>query len=341
MPDRTALIRAGARARGLDPAAVLAVASREGLSGGIGDGGHAFGPWQLNNAGGVITGQFKGQTPQQINQWAWSPAGINYALDRIAKVAKGLTGSQAINSIVRNFERPAAPDAEVAGAINAYGGNASAVAPAGSVGRGSQPLPGLGGAASPVLGSGPAQGLDSKQTLLLSLLSNGGKDSAITSLLGQHMMEQNQPAPSLGPLVKTPVASPAGTSALPAATGTPGTYKFLQTEGGATLQGVDPKLLAAAERLGQFEHAPLTVASGYRDYAKQAALYSRYVQSGYNNAYIAAKPGTSNHESGHALDLLINGRPIDSLGEAVLARFGLHNGVPGDHPHTTLIGVNG
>jgi D-alanyl-D-alanine carboxypeptidase len=336
--DRTAYIRAQARARGLDPAAVIAVASREGLSGGIGDGGHAFGPWQLNNAGGVITGQFKGESPQQINQWAWSPSGINYALDRIAKVAKGLTGKQAVNSIVRNFERPAAPDAEVAGAISAYGGNATAVAPAGGPGK---QAPAPGSAAAPVMGAGPVSGLDDKQTLLLSLLSNGGQDSTLTNLLAQHLSQQNAaaaPAPSLG---SAPVASPAAPTALPGYSGTPGTYKDLQTEGGATLKGVNPKLLTAAERLAEFEHQPLTVASGYRDYAKQASLYNRYVQSGYNNAYIAAKPGSSNHESGNALDLLINGKPIDSLGAAVLARFGLHNGVAGDHPHTTLIGVNG
>src|SRR4051812_28367269 len=121
MPDRRAYIRAQAIARGLDPNAVEAVGKQEGYSGGIGDGGHAFGPFQLNNAGGVLTGQFKGQSPEQINKWAWSPAGINYALDRIAKVAGGLKGQEAIASIVRRFERPANPDREVANANAAYG----------------------------------------------------------------------------------------------------------------------------------------------------------------------------------------------------------------------------
>lgn len=115
-------IAQGAAARGLDPQAVLAVASMEGLSGGIGDGGHAFGPFQLNNAGGVITGKFPGATPQQINDWAWSPAGINFALDHMASVARGLTGPAAIDAIVRRFERPLAPNPEVAGAVARYGG---------------------------------------------------------------------------------------------------------------------------------------------------------------------------------------------------------------------------
>lgn len=106
----------------LDPRAVMAVASQEGMSGGIGDNGHAFGPFQLNNAGGVITGRFAGQTPQQINQWAWSPAGINYALGRIASVANGLHGQAAVSNIVSRFERPANIPREIAGASAAYGG---------------------------------------------------------------------------------------------------------------------------------------------------------------------------------------------------------------------------
>lgn len=120
------LIVQGARARGLDPAAVLAVASQEGLSGRIGDGGHAYGPWQLNNAGGVITGTHPGTNDPRIQAWASSPAGINFALDRIAQVARGLHGAQAVNAIVTQFERPRNPGKEVAGANAAYGNYAGA-----------------------------------------------------------------------------------------------------------------------------------------------------------------------------------------------------------------------
>lgn len=105
----------------LDPRAVLAVASREGLGGGIGDGGHAFGPFQLNNAGGVLTGRFTNLDPQAINRWAWSPEGIRYALDRINQVAGGLKGRAAVEAIVNRFERPANPGAEISGALGAYG----------------------------------------------------------------------------------------------------------------------------------------------------------------------------------------------------------------------------
>lgn len=113
-----------AQARGVDPKAALAVGSQEGLSGGIGDGGHAFGPFQVNDAGGVLTNKFPGWTTQQKQSWAWSPAGVNFALDGIAGVAKGLSGPEAVKNIVSRYERPANPGKEISGALNAYGKNA-------------------------------------------------------------------------------------------------------------------------------------------------------------------------------------------------------------------------
>lgn len=110
-----------AGAAGLDPKAVLSVSKMEGLGGGIGDGGHAFGPFQLNNAGGVITGMFPGWTNQQIQAWAWSKQGVQFALSKMAGVAGGMKGSTAINAIVRGFERPKNPNAEIAGALAADG----------------------------------------------------------------------------------------------------------------------------------------------------------------------------------------------------------------------------
>lgn len=121
-PNLASLLAPGARARNLDLNALLAIASHEGAGGGIGDGGHAFGPFQLNNAGGVLTGKFRGMSPQQINQWAWSPAGIAFAEDRIAQVAGGERGPQAVKDIATKFERPANVGAEIQDALAHYGG---------------------------------------------------------------------------------------------------------------------------------------------------------------------------------------------------------------------------
>lgn len=136
-------IAAKARALGLDPDAVLRVGSAEGLSGGIGDGGHAFGPWQLNNAGGVITGKFPGQTPEQINEWAWSPQGVDYALGGIDRVAHGLTGPAAVSAIVNRFERPADPQGEIARALghSVMAGSSTGRTPGLPGGGGSMPQP--------------------------------------------------------------------------------------------------------------------------------------------------------------------------------------------------------
>jgi len=103
---------------GLDPKAVLAIAQHEGLSGRIGDGGHAFGPFQLNNAGGVLTNQPAGH---QNNDWAWSNQGIIWALKRMATVAGGLTGRQAVTAIASRFERPADVQGEINDAWSHYG----------------------------------------------------------------------------------------------------------------------------------------------------------------------------------------------------------------------------
>jgi hypothetical protein len=115
-PWWSAYIRRGAIQRGLDPAAVLAVASMEGLSGGVGDNGHAFGPFQENDAGGVLTNR-----PGNHRQFAESRKGIDFALDAMVPLAKGLKGEHAINAIVTHFERPANPGKEIAGATARLG----------------------------------------------------------------------------------------------------------------------------------------------------------------------------------------------------------------------------
>ena len=133
------LIRTLALRRNLDPRAVLSVAGKEGLGGGIGDAGTSFGPFQLH-LGGAFPSGIQGNK----QAWAWSPAGISYALNRIASVASGLRGRAAVENIISRFERPANPGREIAGALADYGTGASAGIPAGGASIGS---------VSPLLGS--------------------------------------------------------------------------------------------------------------------------------------------------------------------------------------------
>ena len=111
----------GSRRRGLDPHAVLAVARVEGLSGGIGDQGTSHGPFQLH-VGGAFPTRLAGLSGQQRQAWAESQQGINYALDRIASVARGRRGRDAVAAIVSRFERPADIPGEIAKAYGLYGG---------------------------------------------------------------------------------------------------------------------------------------------------------------------------------------------------------------------------
>lgn len=144
MNARAAAIAQMARQRGLDPRAVLAIASVEGgFNGSIGDHGTSFGPFQMHEGGALPRGI---SNPQQ---WANSRAGIGYALDHINTVAHGLRGQAAVSAISSRFERPANVPGEISKAMSRYGsaggGSAPALPPSGV----SSPMSPSGGMGSP------------------------------------------------------------------------------------------------------------------------------------------------------------------------------------------------
>lgn len=190
----------------LDPAATLAVASREGLSGAIGDGGHAFGDFQLNNAGGVITGKFAGMSPAQIEAWANTPQGINFALSGLARVAANQTGEQAVNSIVSRYERPANIPGETAGfaALGSYGSLASL--PAAKPAASTPFVPKVVGTVVPTATpTTQAGGLDASTQALLE------------TLLASHPANQAPVAPpTIMPLAQAPSTAPTLAAPTPA-----------------------------------------------------------------------------------------------------------------------------
>lgn len=113
-------ITAAANKYGLDPAALIAVAQVEsGLNpSAVGDSGHAFGLFQFNNAGGVITGQ---ANPERYLNPQFNAM---EAARHIAKIpgARGSKGAAAVKLIVNRFERPANPRAEINKALANYAG---------------------------------------------------------------------------------------------------------------------------------------------------------------------------------------------------------------------------
>ena len=79
------------------------------------------------------------------------------------------------------------------------------------------------------------------------------------------------------------------------------------------------------------------VRSGYRTYEEQAALYRNYLRNGWP---LAAKPGTSRHETGRAADVQLvtpKGHYLNIGGDAktrkLLKEEGLHRPVEGEFWH--------
>ena len=110
----------------LDPAALLAVAvNGEGNFSNPGDSNSSFGPFSLHQGGALNTSPgeaiYQSSGAPSASLWAWSPAGVDYAVGQIAQaVPQGQTGTAAISSIVTQFEHPADPTSEINRAVAGY-----------------------------------------------------------------------------------------------------------------------------------------------------------------------------------------------------------------------------
>ncbi|MBT9587302.1 M15 family metallopeptidase [bacterium] len=89
-------------------------------------------------------------------------------------------------------------------------------------------------------------------------------------------------------------------------------------------------MVAAAKKDG----VTLTITSGFRSRAEQERLYSAY-KNGTGN--LAARPGTSNHEKGDAIDFGGGQAAYDWLAKNA-SKFGMHGNVPGEPWHYSLNG---
>jgi hypothetical protein len=115
-------------------------------------------------------------------------------------------------------------------------------------------------------------------------------------------------------------------------------YPFLHFAPGTDYKHVNDVLLRQLNALGRKLGKVITVISGYRTKAQQAALYDRYIKSGKDRRYIAAPPGHSKHEFGLAVDATIGGVAIGKVVSGkLLAQFGLSTPVRGDYPHVQLL----
>ena len=77
----------------------------------------------------------------------------------------------------------------------------------------------------------------------------------------------------------------------------------------------------------------IAIVSGFRTNAEQTYLYGCYVNCNCNNCNLAARPGYSNHQSGHALDLNTSDGRVLSWLNTNGARFGFERTVPSENWH--------
>ncbi|MEW5738483.1 MAG: M15 family metallopeptidase [Myxococcota bacterium] len=77
----------------------------------------------------------------------------------------------------------------------------------------------------------------------------------------------------------------------------------------------------------------LVVVSGFRTMAEQQYLYGCYVNCNCNSCNLAARPGYSNHQSGHALDLNTSAPGVYNWLAANAGRFGFSRTVPSEPWH--------
>lgn len=77
----------------------------------------------------------------------------------------------------------------------------------------------------------------------------------------------------------------------------------------------------------------ITIVSGFRTMSQQQYLYGCYVNCNCNNCNLAAQPGYSNHQSGHALDLNTSAPSVYNWLAAHAGAYGFSRTVPSEPWH--------
>jgi uncharacterized protein (TIGR03382 family) len=114
--------------------------------------------------------------------------------------------------------------------------------------------------------------------------------------------------------------------------GTPFTIKVVTVDGKpvelATAMAY-VRMQAAAKKAG----VGMVIVSGFRTMAEQKYLYNCYLTKACNGGNLAAKPGYSNHQSGHALDLNTSASGVYSWLTKHGATYGFKRTVPSEIWH--------
>lgn len=255
MADKWAPLKRAAAENGLDWRVLAAITHPEsgGNPGAIGDGGHAYGWFQLNNAGGTITGD------PNPRSYLDPYKNASFAARAIAQLGIGkLPPNRQIAEIVKRFERPAAPTPEIASAQQWY-----AQTFGGKPGSTTSPLPATTGTpqTSPDLGTArpptqqtqtptaqtgvpttqPSAGANPQMQLLAYLMTQNPhqKGDPNAGLVNFLMQPQAQPTTSVAPTATNVATTPATVPTTPtqSAAGTPQVPKTVKPTTGATTYG--------------------------------------------------------------------------------------------------------
>lgn len=117
-----AYLESAAASAGLDARALEAVFAHEGITypAEVGDGGTSFGPGQMH-AGGALPSSVWAKGPAYAQQWANSPAGIDYLIAGIRRaVGTSTQGPAEIYAQVTNFEKPKDIPGEISASLQTY-----------------------------------------------------------------------------------------------------------------------------------------------------------------------------------------------------------------------------
>lgn len=319
-------IKTAAAKYGIDPAAMIAVSRAEsGLNpAAIGDGGHAFGLFQFNNAGGVITGQPNPERYLDPNFNAMEAARHIATIKGI----KGAHGADAVRMIVSQFERPLKPEPEIQRATSYLSGLQTGVPSPTINSKPPQTTPnGLVGQSN---GNTPDNTFNPVQSLLNYAMQGsnptkqGGQNSNILSILSQTAAEGNDnqvPTPTIGrsnsntPSVGSPPSSPTpvGAGTVNTQTGPGGTV----TVDGKTVNFTPGKTWGGSEQ----------IADQFRNLAETNGLK---VMSAKRDRKMTSSGGVSDHWTGstnsYAFDMSNGTKPtpqMDKYADETAAALGV------------------
>jgi hypothetical protein len=164
--------------------------------------------------------------------------------------------------------------------------------------------------------------------------ANGVSPYALAAANGLSISSTILPGQTLAVPARTYTSSTStgSAAAVPGMTAVPGPAGTAYLPAGAA-QNLASLRAESVRRLG-VDVAPAGPLSGYRTYAQQAELYRQYLAG---TGPLAARPGTSAHETGRALDVSTPGgrQAVDLLG----ARFGWRKiEAPSEWWHVSYLG---